>query len=91
MEAIVHLIIGEGSGGVVLEQTIHFKLNKKDWYMSFVDDVVDSKVLRSFDTVVLGCYLIVLQSGEELKQEGIEGPIPVALFCGEVINKRELF
>lgn len=55
----MHLIIGEGSGRVVLEQTIHFEL-EKDWYMSFADDVVDSKVLRFFDMLVLGCYLIVL-------------------------------
>jgi len=49
---------------------------------------MDSEDLRSFDTRVL----VVLRGGEELKQEGVEGPIvSVALVCGEVVNKRELF
>ena len=90
-EAITHLIVGLGPGRKVRERSIRFELEEEDWHTSFADDVIDSKVLRSFDTFVLGCYLVVLRRGEELEQEGVEGPIPVAIFCGEAINKKELF
>ena len=90
-EATTHLIVGLGPGGKVRERSIRFELEEEDWHTSFADDVIDSKVLRSFDTFVLGCYLVVLRRGEELEQEGVEGPIPVAIFCGEAINKKELF
>ena len=90
-EAITHLIVGLGPGGKVRERSIRFELEEEDWHTSFADDVINNKVLRSFDTFVLGCYLVVLRRGEELEQEGVEGPIPVAIFCGEAINKKELF
>ena len=89
-EMTSHLIVGEGSGGEVLQRIIHFELDEKNRHLSFVYDVTGS-VMRSIARAVLGCYLVVLRRGEELEQEGVEGPIVVVFLCGEAIDKRELF
>lgn len=53
--------LGEASGGEVDERTIGFDSTKENGHTpSFVDDVMDSEILRSFDTLVLMCYLVVL-------------------------------
>jgi hypothetical protein len=89
MEAVMHLLVGEGSGGAVPERTVYFGFDEEDRDASFVNDVVDSEI-EIFDTLVPGCYLEALRGGEELEQDGIEGSIPVVLFCSEAINEREM-
>ena len=59
-EAVAHLMVGDASGGEVPERTICFELDEENGHTSSVDDVMDSEVLSSFDTLVLGCYLVVL-------------------------------
>jgi hypothetical protein len=59
-KAIAHLIIGKVSGGEAHERTIRFDLDEENEHAPFVDDVMDGEVLRSFDTLVLGRYLVVL-------------------------------
>jgi hypothetical protein len=53
-EAVGHLIVGEASSREVAERTIRCDHDEENGHTPFVDDVMDSEALRSFDTLVLG-------------------------------------
>jgi hypothetical protein len=57
-EAVAHLIVGEASSGEVVERTIRCNLDEENGHTPLVEDEMDSDVLRSFDTLVLGSYLV---------------------------------
>ena len=72
-KAVAHLIVGEASSGEVGERTIRFDFDEENGHTPFVDDVIDSEVLRSFDTLVLGCYLVML-GGKSSNRRVLKGP-----------------
>jgi hypothetical protein len=72
-EAVGHLIVGEASSGEVVERTIRcdHDHNEENGHTPFVDDVMDSEALRSFDTLVLESYLV---GGKSSNRRVLKGP-----------------
>ena len=67
---VAHLIVGEASNGEVGERTIRFDPDEENGHTCFVDDVMNSELLRSFDMLIPVCYLVMLWRREELEEGG---------------------